>query len=76
MLLFDQQKNLANLLDINIDLEGTKIKLISPTSIKNLFNKDRRKLVPTFREIERKIKEKADLFYENIEKFREVGVIL
>lgn len=73
MSLLSSQKKLINLLGEDIDLEETRVKVVFPTSLRNIFNRRKRKLIKIFEEIERRIKHKADLTYKDIENFREIG---
>ena len=74
MFLASLQKILTNLLDEeNIDLEETKMRVVFPTSLKNIFRRRKRKLIEIFWEIEGRIRDRADPTYEDIERFREVG---
>ncbi|MBA7615338.1 hypothetical protein ES703_22616 [subsurface metagenome] len=74
MFLASLQKRLTNLLEEeNIDLEETRVGVVFPTSLKNIFSKRKRKLIEIFEEIERRVRDRADPTYEDIERFREVG---
>ena len=71
------QKILTSFLDEeNINLRGTKIEVVLPSSIKikDTFNRKKRNLIDIFNGIERKVRERADPFYDmDIERFREIG---
>ena len=74
MSLANSQKILTSLLDEeNIDLGGTRIKAVLPTSTKNIFSRKKRKLIKIFKEIEGRVKDREDPTYKGIERFREVG---
>ena len=70
-----QKRVLIGLLrEENMDLEGTLLEVVFPTSTKNIFSRKKGRLIRIFREIESRIKERADPIYEeDAEKFREVG---
>lgn len=65
------------LLDQGVNSEEFRIKIVFPASgmnfLSGLFNKENRKLRKIYEEIEERVRERADSFYENIKKFREVG---
>lgn len=74
MSLVNLQKRLTNLLDEeDIDLRGTKVEAVLPTSMKSIFSRRKRRLIGIFKEIERRVKKKADPIYEDMERFREIG---
>jgi hypothetical protein len=74
MFLTSLQKRLTNLLkEENIDLEETRVGVVFPTSLKNIFSRRKRKLIEIFKEIEGRVRDRADSTYEDIKKFREVG---
>jgi len=54
-------------------IKGTQVKTITPTSVTNIFSPRNRRLAAIFREIESRIRERADPTYEDIEQFREIG---
>jgi len=68
------QKRLDSLLnEEKIDMKGTKVKVVLPISIKDILNSKKRKLRNVFRDIEGKVREKADPFYDPKVEFKEVG---
>lgn len=56
-----------------MDVRKTQVKAVLPTSVKNILNSRKRKLRNVFKGIERKVRERADPFYECMIGFKEVG---